>query len=319
VTAPSPRLLVSPGFDDYALIDSGYGRKLERFGKIIVDRPEPQALWTPHNKAQWRDAHAAFSASSEDEEKGRWRYDRDVPAEWPLSLSGGVLAGGPKAKVICRMQGLWHLGLFPEQAPHWAFMLDAIKRVKAAGETPRVLNLFGYTGAATLLAAAAGAEVVHVDASKKAVAWGRENQALSKLDAAPIRWIVDDAPKFLAREVRRNRTYHVILCDPPKFGRGPDGEVWDLFRDLPPLLDSIAGVLAAERSALVLTVYAIRASSVSFWQLVRERLEARVTELEFGELAMAENGAGQRLLPTSHYVRCMSAGMPLQQLPPATI
>lgn len=322
LTSPRIDLIETQGFADYALIDSGGGRKLERFGTIIVDRPEPQALWTPRRaKAEWAKAHAVFSASGEDDEKGRWRVDKPVPDAWPVRLalappnapsgrlsphgnapSGRLPAGeseGANIRVLCKLQGLWHLGLFPEQIPHWQWMLNRIAAVKDG--PPRVLNLFGYTGAASLLAAAAGAEVTHLDASKKAVAWGRENQAASKLEAAKIRWIVDDAAKFVAREVRRGKTYHVILIDPPKFGRGPEGEVWDLFTNLPAFLTECVQLLDPRQSSMILTVYAIRASALAFDQLMREALRCRKGELHTGELAIrAENG---HAVPTSLFTR----------------
>ena len=290
-------LLATPGFADYALLDSGGGRKLERFGAIVVDRPEPQALWSRERApAEWGKANAAFSAQGEDDEKGRWRVDRPVPESWPIRIAAGT-AG---ATVLCRLSGLWHLGLFPEQQPHWAWMVRELGVGRA--HRARVLNLFGYTGAASLLAAAAGAEVTHLDASRKAVQWGRDNQAVSQLADAPIRWIVDDARKFAAREVRRGRQYDVILIDPPKFGRGPDGEVWDLFSDLPPLLADCVKLLAPGRAAMVLTAYAIRASAIAFDQVMREQVGARGGTFETGELAILEEGGG-RLVPTSLYTR----------------
>jgi 23S rRNA (cytosine1962-C5)-methyltransferase len=301
---PNLSLITSPGFPDYALIDSGGGRKLERFGSIIVDRPEPQALWSRARAGHWGKVNAVFSASGDDEEKGKWRIDKPVPeAGWRIAIplaAGSV--GSASISMILRMQGLWHLGLFPEQWPHWLWMLERIAAIKAAGETPRVLNLFAYTGAATLLAAAAGAEVTHVDASKKSVAWGRENQAASKLDHAKIRWIVDDAAKFTAREVRRAKTYHIILVDPPKFGRGPEGEVWDLMPHLPGLLKDCAVLLAPRQASMVLTVYAIRASALAFGQLSQEVLQARGGTFDIGELAIAEE-QGTRAVPTSLFTR----------------
>lgn len=286
-------VIETPGAEGYRLLDSGRGRKLERFGSIIVDRPEPQALWAPRLRdADWAKAHAVFSASSEDDEKGKWRFDKPVPEAWPVRV-------GP-CTMTCKLQGLWHLGLFPEQQPHWDWMIERIKAV--TGETPRVLNLFAYTGAASLLAAAAGAEVTHVDASKKAIQWAKENQAASKLSDAPIRWMLDDAAKFVARDVRRGRTYHVILVDPPKFGRGPDGEVWDLFTSLPPFLSSCAALLAPSQAAMVLTVYAIRASVLAFDQLMRDTLSGKGGSFAAGELAIRPEGAGP-LVPTSHFVR----------------
>ncbi len=290
----SLQLITTPGFQDYRLLDSGNGRKLERFGAIIIDRPEPQALWRPSMPERWRQAHAIFSASGEDEEKGKWRFDKPVPESWPVAVEGVTM--------LCRLQGLWHVGLFPEQLPHWTWMLERIAAVKATGKTPRVLNLFGYTGAASLLAARAGAEVTHVDASKKSIAWGRENQSASQLTDAKIRWLLDDAAKFAAREVRRGKTYHVILIDPPKFGRGPDGEIWDLFTSLPAFLRDCVQLLAPAHASMILTVYAIRASTLAFAELTSEVLGARKGAFEVGELATVEE-AGRRAVPTSMFTR----------------
>jgi 23S rRNA (cytosine1962-C5)-methyltransferase len=293
---PSPlHLIETAGFPDYALIDSGAGRKLERFGEVVVDRPEPQALWTPRlPRREWDKADAVF-AGEDDEEKGRWRTMKPVPESWQVKLSDVTM--------LCRLASFRHLGLFPEQLPHWAWMLKRLRDVR--DESPRVLNLFAYTGAASLLAAAAGAQVTHLDASKKAIAWAKENQAASKLGAAPIRWILEDAQKFVAREVRRGKTYDVILVDPPKFGRGPEGEVWDLFSGLPPLLKDCARLLAPSRASLVLTIYAIRASSLAFDQLCREVLSERGGRFESGELAIREQGGG-RAVPTSLFTRWVS-------------
>lgn len=285
-------LITSDGFSDYALLDCGAGRKLERFGKIIVDRPEPQALWQARlAKSEWAKAHAVFSASGEDDEKGKWRIDKSVPDAWPVRIDGVTMH--------CKLAGLWHLGLFPEQEPHWRWMVERLQSIK--GETPRVLNLFGYTGAASLIAAKAGAEVTHVDASKKAIQWGKKNQAASKLDAAKVRWLIDDAAKFAAREVRRGKTYHMILVDPPKFGRGPEGEVWDLFANLPALLGDLAKLLAPQDAAMVLTVYAIRASALAFDQLMRDTLTGKGGNFDSGELAI--RSASGPIVPTSLFVR----------------
>lgn len=314
-------LITSEGFPEYALLDCGAGRKLERFGKIVVDRPEPQALWQPkRGKSEWAKANAVFSASGEDDEKGKWRIDRPVPDAWPVKIElaptqhgssppprvkgrGTDAASGETAvTVLCKLSGLWHLGLFPEQEPHWRWMLDRLAQVK---ETPRVLNLFGYTGAASLLAAQAGAEVTHVDASKKALQWGKENQEISRLGAAKIRWLLDDAAKFAARDVRRGKTYHMIIVDPPKFGRGPEGEIWDLFQNLPSLLADLAKLLAPESAAMVLTIYAIRASSLAFDQLMREALSKRGGTFDSGELAIRSEAGS--LVPTSLFVRWMQS------------
>lgn len=287
-------LLVTHGPKGYALIDCGAGRKLERFGTIVVDRPEAQAMWQPRlPRTEWAQAHAVFSASGEDEEKGRWRIDKPVPEAWPVEVEG--------VRMSCKLAGLWHLGLFPEQLPHWQWMVAGLAAAPA-GDRPRVLNLFAYTGAASLIAAKAGAEVVHVDASRKAVAWARENATASGLADAQVRWICEDARKFVAREQRRGRTYHSILLDPPKFGRGPDGEVWDLFSHLPALLADCVKLLAPKDSHLVLTAYAIRASSLALDGLMREAFRQRGGAIESGELALAEAG-GNRLVGTSLYAR----------------
>ena len=294
--APSGLSLVTTsGFEDYALIDSGRGRKLERFGQVTVDRPEPQAMWHPKLiERDWAAAHAVFSGG-EDEDKGRWRIDKPVPETWPVKVRDVTMQ--------CRLSGFRHLGLFPEQLPHWDWMVEGVKRVQ--GERPRVLNLFAYTGAASLIAAKAGAEVVHVEASKKAISWAKENQAASKLNDAPIRWMLDDARKFVAREVRRGRTYHVVLVDPPKFGRGPTNEVWDVFEHLPELLRDCASLLHPETAHLCLTAYAIRASALAIDGLTREVLAGRGGTLESGELAIVEQSGG-RALGTSLFSRWSS-------------
>lgn len=287
-------LIETSGFPDYALLDSGHSRKLERFGKFTFDRPEPQALWRQSLPPEtWLRADAAFKAEKTDEESegGRWQYVRQLPKSWPVEVMG--------VTTLCRLMSFRHLGIFPEQVPHWEWMADRIGAVK--GERPRVLNLFAYTGAASLIAAKAGAEVTHVDASKKAIQWAKENQAASRMMDAPIRWIVDDARKFVAREVRREKTYHVILVDPPKFGRGPEGEVWDLFTHLPPLLRDCAALLAPSQAAMVLTVYAIRASALAFDQLARECLAGRGGSYDTGELAIRAKGGNA--VPASLFTR----------------
>src|SRR5262245_20429266 len=300
---PSPnasclRVIATVGFADYALLDSGHGRKLERFGRFVVDRPEPQAMWQPVlEPGRWLRSDAVFKAgdAAPDGEGGRWLRNKPLPESWAINVLDVTMLG--------RLTNFRHLGLFPEQMPHWEWVLGRLGEV--VGETPRVLNLFAYTGAASLIAARAGAEVTHVDASKRAIAWAKQNQAVSKLGEAPIRWILEDARKFVAREVRRGKSYHLILVDPPKFGRGPGGEVWDVFQHLAPLLRDCAALLAPGRAALVLTTYAIRASALATDALVRECLVGRQGMTESGELAVVEE-AGGRLLSTSLYTRWTS-------------
>lgn len=276
---------------DYALLDSGGGRKLERYGPYRVVRPEPQCLWTPRlPDSAWASADAVFDPSDE-EDAGRWRF-RGQPAQtWPLAW-GAVRFHG-------RFTSFRHLAFFPEQAANWSW-LDA--QVRAAGEPPRVLNLFGYTGVASLVMAAAGAAVTHVDASKKAVAYARENAELSGLADRPIRWIVEDAKKYVAREVRRGSKYEGIILDPPKYGRGPDGQVWRLFEDLPELASLCAELLSENAKFLVLNAYAERISGAALAGLLAEKLASRAGRIEWGELALAED-RGDRAIGMSFFAR----------------
>jgi 23S rRNA (cytosine1962-C5)-methyltransferase len=290
---------VTEGWEDYALLDSGAGRKLERFGPHTVDRPEPQAMWPRAlPQAAWDAADAVYAGEEDESARGRWRFagpDRDET--WPTGY-------GP-VKFLGRFTPFRHMGFFPEMVPHWDFMRERLSLVAERDPAPpKLLNLFGYTGVASLIAAAAGAEVTHVDASKKAIGYARENQALSGLDAAPIRWICDDAAKFCAREVRRGRRYRGVLVDPPKFGRGPKNEVWNIFEDLPALLADIRDILDPDGAFVILTAYAIRASFLSMHELAAETFASGMQgRLESGELAIRESGARGRLISTSLYAR----------------
>lgn len=285
-------LLVSEGWEDYRLLDMGRGRKLERFGPYIVDRPDAQAMGPQQLPAEtWLGAHAVFDGDAEEGE-GRWRFfRRDIPSDFPMSWDGLVFRG--------RFTPFRHLGVFPEQAAHWTWIAERIAQAKRPF---KVLNLFGYTGLASLTAARAGAQVTHVDASKKAVAYARENQALARLDDKPIRWLVEDAVKFVEREIRRGNRYQGIILDPPKFGRGPNGETWHLFEDLPKHLADCVSVLDDDAEFFVLTAYAIRASFLAFDDLARPLLGPRGGVLSSGELAMRVEGQ-DRLLSTSLFVR----------------
>ena len=299
ILAPAPSVMRTTGWADYALLDSGDGRKLERYGPYTVVRPEPQCFWSPRlPAAEWEDADAVFDPSDE-EDAGRWRFKGQTDEAWMMSW-GDV-------RFNARFTAFRHLAFFPEQAANWTWLRD---RIAAAKEPPRVLNLFGYTGAASLIAAAAGAEVTHVDASKKAIQWARDNQAASKLDAAPVRWIVDDAVKFAERDIRRGKRYDGILLDPPRFGRGPDGEVWSLEADLPHLLDLTRQLLAPGPSFMVLTAYAIRASFLSIHEITADLLGHRPGTIASGELAVRETGDPERpgrLLATSMFSRFTGA------------
>ena len=278
IVAETPQVMRTRGWDDYALLDSGNGRKLERYGPYTVVRPEPQCLWAPRlPAARWEAADAVFEPSDEDE-AGRWRFKGKTRETWPLAW-GDVRFQG-------RFTNFRHLAFFPEQAANWDWLTG---QVRAAGGQPRVMNLFGYTGVASLAMAAAGAAVTHVDASKKAVAWARENAELSGLSERPIRWITEDARKYVQREVRRGSKYEGIILDPPKYGRGPGGEVWKLFEDLPELARLCGELLSENAQFLVLNAYAERISGAALSGLLADVLKDRAGTIEWGELALVED------------------------------
>ncbi len=279
------KTLVAEPWDDWGLIDSGHGRKLERYGPIRVIRPEPQAMWAPA-ASDW-EADATFVPGSDEEGGGRWVQHRPIPKSWPL-CRGNV-------RFHASLTPFRHLGFFPDMAPQWDWMRER-------AEDSDILNLFGYTGVGTLLLSEAGARLVHVDASKKSVDGGKANAELSGLADRPIRWIVDDATKFTAREVRRGRRYDGILLDPPKFGRGPEGEVWRLEEHLAPLLADCRKLLDEQSRFLVLTVYAVRMSALAIGELLRQVTTDLGGEVEVGEMAIREEPRGL-LLPTAIFAR----------------
>ena len=284
-----PLVMEGTGWTDYGLVDSGDGRKLERYGPHRFIRPEPQAMWSPR-LAEW-DADGEFVPGSDEEGGGRWQFDRPVPREgWPLAWN--------EVRFAAQCTPFRHLGFFPDMAPVWDWM-----RKRLTGRTDaQTLNLFGYTGVGTLALSACG-PVTHVDASKKSVAQARENAALSGMAERPIRWLVDDAAKFAAREVRRGKRYDGIILDPPKFGRGPEGDVWRLEEGLPPLIADCRKLLDAESRFLFLTVYAVRMSSLALAGLLAEHFADLPGTIEHGDLAVREEGEGGRLLPTAIFAR----------------
>ena len=287
---PQIKILTSENWIDYDLLDSGDGQKLERFGEYLFVRPEVQAIWKkklPDDR--WQAAHALFQPSGE-ESGGHWHFIKKIPERWVMNYRA--------LKFWVQTTPGRHLGVFPESAAHWDWMSSLIE---AAPRPVNILNLFGYTGLATLSASAAGANVTHVDASKKSISWARENQVLSGLQDRPIRWIVEDALKFVQREVRRGSKYHGLIIDPPKFGRGPKGEVWEVYKSLPILLDSCRALLE-EPIFAALTIYAVKASSVHICTILEEMLAGISGNYEMGELVTRER-SGDRLLSSAVYAR----------------
>jgi 23S rRNA (cytosine1962-C5)-methyltransferase len=288
---PQLHLLTSPDWTDYELLDSGNGSKLERFNTHVLIRPEPEAVWAPGlPEKNWRAAQAVFRPGDE-ENGGHWDYRDELPSRWEMAYK--------KLKFWAQTSASRHLGVFPEQAAHWDWISSKIASSK---RQLQVLNLFGYTGLATLAAAQAGAKVTHLDASRKVVTWGRDNQALSHLSDKPVRWIVDDALKFVQRESRRNVFYDGLILDPPKFGRGPKGEVWEFYKLIPALLQACRLILSPQPCFVVLTAYAVKASAVTLYHAVQEMMQGCDGITSAGELVLQEKSAG-RFLSTAIYAR----------------
>lgn len=284
-----PLVLAGTGWDDYGLVDSGHGRKLERYGDYRFIRPEPQAMWTPRLE-DWA-ANGEFVPGSDEDGGGRWQYAGAVPRDgWPLSWN--------QVRFTAQCTPFRHLGFFPDMAPVWDWMGEQLRGRSDA----QTMNLFGYTGVGTLALSEYG-PVTHVDASKKSVAQARANAALSGMEQRPVRWIIDDAAKFAAREVRRGRRYDGIILDPPKFGRGPEGEVWRLEEHLPGLVADCRQLLDTDSRFLFLTVYAVRMSSLAIAGLLDEVFADLPGRIEHGDLAVREDGEGGRLLPTAIFAR----------------
>lgn len=275
-------------WEEYTLIDSGNYRKLERFGNRTLIRSEPKAWWRPEFPGSaWEKSHAVCDA------EGQWTFAKPIAPAWPLHFDGLTL----EARFT---QMSKHVGIFPEQSPHWEWIKD--QRERKDERTPQLLSLFGYTGAATLVAAANGYAVTHVDASKPALAWAKHNQSLSGLGDAPIRWILDDAGKFIQREARRGRRYDALLLDPPSFGRGPKQEVWKVEKHLLPLLETCRQILSDDPLFVILTMYAIEASALMLGNLLADMLDKYRGEITMGELALKPQ-EGKHILPMSIFGR----------------
>lgn len=301
-SVPQPAIVTSTSWHDYALIDSGHQRKLECFGKFRFIRPEPQAMWSPRLKQRDWQADGIFIPSQNDVHNGGgWKLHDDLPSEWQI--------GYQNLRFFARPTPFRHLGFFPEQAAHWDWCADAIKQRIASqpDRCPRILNLFAYSGVASLHAAAAGAEVTHLDASKKAIVQAFENRDASNMQDAPIRFITDDAIRFVEREIRRGCQYDGIIMDPPKYGRGPKGEFWRIEEDLPALLQSCRHLLSDKPLFMVLTIYAIRASSLAAHYAMGEAVNGLGGIVTSGELAVQEkihHGYGTpRLVSQANFAR----------------
>lgn len=292
---PHPAVYPHAPLSGHELIDCGHGEKLERFGGVVLRRPDPQAMWRPVlDEADWRACHWRFERESD--RGGRWvrgdlARDTAPPEAWTIDHRG--------ARFEIRPTPFKHVGLFPEQSSNWAWTAERVEGLRAAGdERPAVLNLFAYTGAATVMASRAGAFVTHVDASKPAMRWARTNAELSDLAPDAVRWIEDDAKTFVAREVRRGKRYRGVLLDPPPYGRGPKGEKWEFERDVPELLGLCRELLDDGPAFVALSCYAVGTTPLAFETLLGELGDGAITS---GELALPQTasapGASARRLP----------------------
>lgn len=281
---------IANDWKDYALLDAGGGEKLERWGRYILRRPDPQAIWPPvHGSSVWERADARYHRSASG--GGRWEYVKKVPERWIIQYRDLAFHIEPT--------GFKHTGLFPEQAVNWDWMADKIKQ---AGYPVRVLNLFGYTGGATVATAAAGAEVCHVDAAKRMVQRAKENMILSKLGEARARYITDDVLKFIQREERRKSFYDAIIMDPPSYGRGPNGEVWKLEDTLYDLIAQCARILTPDPLFMLVNTYTTGFSPTVTANMLAMNLKKRIGRVSCGEVGLPVADSSV-VLPCGAYAR----------------
>ncbi len=275
-------ILTTTGWEDYELLDSGDSMRLERFGKYIISKPDPQAVWKPSRSMnEWNNADAIFK-------DGKWKTKQNFPDKWVVNFKN--------LKFYAKLTPFKHTGIFPEQILNWEFIESKLNNLNYEA---KVLNLFAYTGAASIVAAKTKAKVTHVDASKSSISWAKDNQLLSNLSPDSIRWILDDALEFTEREQRRGNTYDAIIMDPPVYGHGPSGEVWNFDKSFPKLLENCNKILSKKPLFIVANAYAISASSIMLKNLFEDYFE--VANVDYGELSLKQKN--ERLLSTGIYAR----------------
>jgi len=275
-----------PAQAGYELLDTGAGEKLERFGEHVFVRPYEDAVWSKTLPTkQWEDADGKFWSSKVGAKAG-WKISAKVPPQWEMSYKG--------LKFLAKPTPFRHLGFFPEQASHWDFIEQEISRATLHKSKPvKFLNLFGYTGVASLFALRVGAEVTHVDASEQTLDWAKENQKLAGMEKSSMRIIKDDALKFIQREIKRGNKYDAIIMDPPKFGRGPKGETWKIEKSLAELLASVSKILTDKPIFVILTSYAVESSSLALGNALADAMKNYEGEVEQGELCVEEKSNGR--------------------------
>jgi 23S rRNA (cytosine1962-C5)-methyltransferase len=280
-------------FPDYELIDCGNFEKLERFGEYITIRPEPQAVWdSALSQSDWqKKAHVRFMPHSS--YAGNWEKLKTMPDNWEVAYN---LPNGPTIRFKLSLTSFKHVGIFPEQAVHWDYIYQNLSSFK--GEKPRFLNLFAYTGGASLAAKAAGADVIHLDSVRQVVSWAKNNMELSKLDN--IRWLIEDAMKYVKREIKRGSKYQGIILDPPAYGHGPDKEQWKLEDNLNEMVNSVLQILAPEKHMLILNTYSLGFSSL----IIENLLKKQYKNLQTGELFLPSSSGFK--LPLGVFGRVVS-------------
>lgn len=296
------KVLLTKAGSDYELIDSGDGEKLERFGQYVLRRPDPQALWPKSlTEKDWKGANAFFErqptfAEASAGKGGKWKKKEGMPSEWVISLAG--------LKFLIKPTAFKHTGLFPEQESNWAWIKERISKKLQANKLQaiKVLNLFGYTGGATLAAAQAGAEVTHIDSSKSAITWARQNAEASGLTGKPIRWIEEDARKFVQREIKRGNKYDAIIMDPPAFGHGANNELWKIEEDFLKLLAMCEQILSDQPLFFLVNGYSAGYSAVAYKNSLLFLIKKYDGQIECGELAI-EEAKSARLLPAGIFAR----------------
>jgi 23S rRNA (cytosine1962-C5)-methyltransferase len=319
----NPKIIITEPSKDYELLDSGDGEKLERFGEVVLRRPDPQALWNKTDESIWKEANGYFIREGRE---GRWNFIKDTPLKWTINFSDLTFNIRPSS--------FKHTGIFPEQAPNWEWTSKLIAKktrseatmfsgvlgtpgiqVQNSGMDPRireddnaedkevtVLNLFGYTGGASIACAQAGAKVCHVDASKSSISLAKENAESSKIPETSIRWILDDAKTFVAKEIRRGNKYDGIIMDPPAFGRGPEGDLWQIEDDFVKFVEECKKLLSDKPLFLLVNGYASGYSQLAYYYSVKDLVEKFGGEVESGELTIRET-KGDRLLPCGIFAR----------------
>ncbi len=294
-------------FLDYQLLDSGDGYRLEQWGNIRLQRPDPQIIWSKTLPTRdWDKANAVFLGAGE---RGKWQKKSKVPEKWEVYFR-------PDIKLLAKLTPFKHTGIFAEQAANWEWMINTLSPFTKQGRSLKILNLFAYTGGATMVLTRLGHKVTHVDASKPSITWAKENQFINKFNPDSIRWILDDAAKFAERELKRGEKYDGIIMDPPAFGHSPTGKTWKFNRDIPKLLETCVNLLSEGAKFLLINGYATNSSSLSLNNILEDKISSRGGKIEFGEICLehdfsnkiktASNNAATRKISTGIFTRWQS-------------